>query len=210
MSKEENGIRLNETVVKGRKFRRIINMKEQDWESVAANTKYIEWKIKNNIMMENLRRKKPEIIGRRKSAMNDFVMTKKYSNFNGRIITDEIILLDDAEVSIKAEWDTGATYSCISNEFVEKFELQPIKTVILDTSGGQIESKIYKIDLVLNEDIQIAVEANAIPDIESKNIQCLIGMDVITFGDFAISTYNGETCFSFRIPSKGLIDFTKE
>lgn len=38
----------------------------------------------------------------------------------------------------------------------------------------------------------------------------LIGMNVIVLGDFAISTFNGKTSFSFRIPSKGLIDFTNE
>ena len=32
----------------------------------------------------------------------------------------------------------------------------------------------------------------------------LIGMDVITQGDFCISTVNGQTVFSFRMPAKGI------
>lgn len=208
MYKEPNTI--NEIVVTGRRFRRLIGINQPVWESIASNTEFVEWKIRNNIMMEKLRRRKPKIVGRRKNIMDNFVMTKKYSNFNGRIITDEIILLNDTEIPIKAEWDTGATYSCISNELVKRLGVKPIKTVTLDTSGGQIKSNVYTIDLVLNEDIQISIDVNAVPDIESKDIQCLIGMDIITFGDFAISTYKGETCFSFRIPSNGLIDFTNE
>jgi hypothetical protein len=38
----------------------------------------------------------------------------------------------------------------------------------------------------------------------------LIGMDVINYGDFAISNYNGKTTFSFRMPSLMKIDFCKE
>ena len=35
-------------------------------------------------------------------------------------------------------------------------------------------------------------------------------MDIITRGDFAISNVNGETTFSFRLPSIRTIDFVKE
>ena len=38
----------------------------------------------------------------------------------------------------------------------------------------------------------------------------LIGMDIITKGDFSISNMNGKTTFSFRIPSYKEIDFEAE
>lgn len=38
----------------------------------------------------------------------------------------------------------------------------------------------------------------------------LIGMDVISAGDFAISNHEGRTVFSFRMPSAGRIDFAGE
>lgn len=205
---EQTESRINETVVARRKFKKLIDVHQQ-WEHDAANTEFIEWKIKHNLMMKEMIRRKPKIVGRKK-VMEDFVMTRKYPNFNGRIITDELILYNDQEMPIKAEWDTGATYSCVSNKLVEKLGLKPIKTVFLDTSGGRVKSNVYTIDLVLNNDIQISIDANSSDGLENDGIQCLIGMDVITFGDFAVSTYKGETCFSFRIPSKGLIDFTKE
>ena len=38
----------------------------------------------------------------------------------------------------------------------------------------------------------------------------LIGMDVISFGDLAITNYKKQTKFTFRIPSQGSLDFVKE
>ena len=38
----------------------------------------------------------------------------------------------------------------------------------------------------------------------------LIGMDIITKGDFAITNPDGTTKFSFRIPSQADIDFVRE
>jgi hypothetical protein len=35
----------------------------------------------------------------------------------------------------------------------------------------------------------------------------LIGMDIITLGDFAVSNFEGVTKFSFRVPSLSHIDF---
>jgi hypothetical protein len=37
----------------------------------------------------------------------------------------------------------------------------------------------------------------------------LIGMDVISIGDFAVTNFDGKTTFSFRIPSMATIDFCK-
>lgn len=39
------------------------------------------------------------------------------------------------------------------------------------------------------------------------NIDLLIGMDIISLGDFAITNVNGKTIFSFRLPSVSIIDF---
>lgn len=38
----------------------------------------------------------------------------------------------------------------------------------------------------------------------------LIGMDIITAGDLAITNHNGRTTFSFRVPSCEEIDFVGE
>lgn len=52
----------------------------------------------------------------------------------------------------------------------------------------------------------IASQAN----IEAQGLGMLIGMDIISQGDFAISNFNETTVFTFRSPSKATIDFVKE
>ena len=42
------------------------------------------------------------------------------------------------------------------------------------------------------------------------DIDVLIGMDIITLGDFAVSNYQNQTAMTFRIPSLEFIDFVKQ
>lgn len=42
------------------------------------------------------------------------------------------------------------------------------------------------------------------------NTDILIGMDIITLGDFAITNVGGKTVFSFRTPSTKMIDYVEE
>jgi hypothetical protein len=41
-------------------------------------------------------------------------------------------------------------------------------------------------------------------------IDGLVGMDIITTGDFSITNCEGKTCISFRIPSIATIDYVEE
>jgi hypothetical protein len=45
---------------------------------------------------------------------------------------------------------------------------------------------------------------------ELRNTDVLIGMDIISLGDFAITNLNGIPWFSFRVPSAAHIDFVPE
>ena len=44
-------------------------------------------------------------------------------------------------------------------------------------------------------------------NIGAAGIGVLIGMDIITSGDFSVSNYNGKTVFTFRTPSQERIDY---
>ena len=143
---------------------------------------------------------------------NQLVLTEIYSEICGRIITDVFILIEDTLIKVNAQWDTGATKSSISKELIQKLKLEPIKQNEVTTTVGIGKKAIYNVEIVLKDDsdILIPVEASEGDNLKQTGIDLLIGMDVIHFGDFAISNYNGRTCFSFRIPSKGNIDFTKD
>lgn len=142
--------------------------------------------------------------------MEEFIFTKIYREFTGRIITEEHIVVNEVDIPVMTAWDTGSTYSCISPEFAKQLKLQSLSDDKLHTSYGIIQSKLYDVNVLINKQVVYNVRVAENPNIHKEGIDFLIGMDIISEGDFAISSYNGETCFSFRIPSKGLIDFTKE
>ena len=45
-------------------------------------------------------------------------------------------------------------------------------------------------------------------EFENDEYDVVIGMDVICNGDFAVTNKDGNTTFSFRIPSEETIDFS--
>ena len=67
---------------------------------------------------------------------------------------------------------------------------------------------IYHVDLLLYNNVQIADVRVGL--VEVRDIDVLIGMDIINRGDFAVSNRDGSTTFSFRIPSIESFDFVKE
>ena len=42
------------------------------------------------------------------------------------------------------------------------------------------------------------------------DVDFIVGMDIISKGDMAVSNYKGNTVLSFRIPSRQTIDFNNE
>jgi predicted aspartyl protease len=111
-------------------------------------------------------------------------------------------------VEANALWDTGASSSLITPEIAVKLNLKPIsKTMMATPSDKRVQSNVYLINLYLPNKAKIV----AIQALEGTPSSCdmLIGMDVITLGDFSVTNFNGKTTFSFRMPSMTEIDFTK-
>lgn len=46
-------------------------------------------------------------------------------------------------------------------------------------------------------------------EIGNQGIDVLIGMDIISLGNFSVSNYNGKTQFTFGIPSQADTDYVK-
>lgn len=106
-----------------------------------------------------------------------------------------------------AIWDTGATATTITEDLAKKLGLCKISEQMVDGVTGSSFCNTYLIALALPNGILI-------PEIEvfdcAGHIGCdiLIGMDVISMGDFAICNMGGNTTFSFRVPSVVVVDFT--
>ena len=101
---------------------------------------------------------------------------------------------------LRAVWDTGASVSVINVGVAHDFDLVQTGIQSVSTANGTYDAATYMCDLYLPNpaimpDIEVA-EANLGPDLDM-----LIGMDVISRGDFAVTNLNDETWFTFRLPS---------
>lgn len=125
------------------------------------------------------------------------------------IIVSSTFKNNKKQTQINAIWDTGATSSVISPKMVKECGLIPIGKDKVHTAGGIVTQNVYLINIGLPNGILIeSVRVTEAQEIAGAD--ALVGMDIISLGDFAISNFNGETSFTFRIPSNKVFDFVKE
>ena len=104
----------------------------------------------------------------------------------------------------RAVWDTGADTTIISSRIVKELNLQPYKAGGISGIGGATGSNVYLVHvLVPTGDFVTSVE---VMENDFQDIDVLIGMDVIVFGDFLITNADGKTTFQFRTPSEGGVE----
>lgn len=105
-------------------------------------------------------------------------------------------------------WDTGATNSVITQAVIDGCGLFPITMAQVHGVHGSSMEEVFLVNIHLPGNV-------AFPGVRVTRGRfvggdLLIGMDIISRGDFAISNFNGLTKFSFRIPSQRHIDFYEQ
>jgi predicted aspartyl protease len=107
-----------------------------------------------------------------------------------------------------AIWDTGATSSVITGNVVAACGLEPVSVVMAEHAQGRQPTNVYLANILLPS----GVGFSSLRVIEGKfsGADLLIGMDIISRGDFAVTNKDGDTTFTFRIPSADRIDFAKK
>ena len=114
------------------------------------------------------------------------------------------------EHTIKAIWDTGATMSVLTKKSVSKLKLLPSGKVLAKNTSEEKLRDSYIVNIYLPNKLMIAfVKVIDCEDILG-DADMLIGMDIITLGDFALTNKNGKTVFSFVIPSMDTIDYVEK
>ena len=103
-------------------------------------------------------------------------------------------------------WSTGAVHSQLSRKVIEELELEAI--IRQENDKQQL---FYSLDVYLPNKVRMAkVEMTEINQaLPHPDIECIIGMDIISLGDCSVSHSDGNTFFSFRVPSLGGIDYVK-
>jgi len=110
-------------------------------------------------------------------------------------------------IELNAIWDTGAMRSTISSQIAEKLGLIPIGQTRVCHADGESICNYYVVNLLLPNKIEIKMLM--VNDGKLTDTDMLIGMDVISLCDFAITTSGAATKFSFQVPSSLDIDFEK-
>jgi predicted aspartyl protease len=127
--------------------------------------------------------------------------------FDGRLNTGET----PPKVSpVKALWDTGATGSAITPAVAKSLGLIPTTKANVQHADGISLQNVYLVNIYLPNNVVVPF----VKVTECKNFignfDIIIGMDIISIGDFAITNVGQKTTFSFRIPSLKTIDYVKE
>ena len=110
--------------------------------------------------------------------------------------------------SFPAIWDTGASASVISQLVVDRCGLKPTGMTKSHTANGVFDTETYVVNIKLINGVSfenLTVTRGILPSTE-----VLIGMDVLTQGDLALTNFGGKTIFTFRTPSLGSVDYVKE
>lgn len=142
-------------------------------------------------------------------------LTKNYGRRQDAIITDCYIVMPEG-VKDKdgnrrfckienAAWDTGATNTIIAPEIVKVLGLKPSGKFAVSAYGGVMDANTYIVDLYFENGYKIEnLQVMSNDDNANFDYDVLIGMDVITKGDFCVTTIKDETSFFFRMPAEGI------
>ena len=98
----------------------------------------------------------------------------------------------------KAAWDTGSTQSCISETMARKLGLQPIDKGVGITASGDVEIPYYMADIYLTPDIVFRNMKICGFPMKMHDVDFLIGMDVISKGDFCVKNSDEKTIVTFN------------
>ncbi len=107
----------------------------------------------------------------------------------------------------KAVWDTGATASVITKTVVDQCNLKPTGMTRVRHADGESNAEVYRVNIALPN--KVAFSNVAVTKGKLAGWDALIGMDIINQGDFAVTNTEGQTVFSFRVPSVQRIDFVE-
>ena len=139
--------------------------------------------------------------------MQDFTAFTKEEKGRIKVLKTQISIIIDKKInpyykkdndSYEAIWDTGATNTVISEKLAKELNLTSVGKARVGTAGGIIEVDKYILGLKLPNNLQIKNVMITAGKLYGTDF--LIGMDIITLGDFSVTNLNGKTTFSFRYP----------
>lgn len=138
---------------------------------------------------------------------------------NARILTAECGLSQPFDSNLEPEsekpamfrcsaiWDTGSECSLISRKTANELGLKVIGQIEAHHSGGRSIANLYLVNILLPNKIEY--QGLRVMDGDFDDTDILLGMDIISQCDLAITHPNGVTKLSIQIPTVEDIDFCK-
>ncbi|MFZ5975751.1 MAG: SEC-C metal-binding domain-containing protein [Bacillota bacterium] len=142
--------------------------------------------------------------------MKNNAFTVQHSTLVHQLITKVTVInpINNKSIEVNAIWDTGATSTCITNKVVNDLGLEQTGVCTISTASGISQAPRYGISLKLPNNLHInPFQADMVT--LHDNVEMLIGMNIITTGDFALTNHNNKTTLSFVFPSMGETDYVK-
>ena len=120
-------------------------------------------------------------------------------NYTG--ITHEIIWTikltnGDKSIWAKALWDTGCSKASISQRVVDELGLKPYDKITVYEVGKPRESDLYHVTFELSAEIKFE-DVEADQSFIGERYDAIIGMGIISKGNFIILNQDGRTNFVF-------------
>lgn len=146
-----------------------------------------------------------------KSKFYHYAFTYQTDSIDKAIYLPITLINGERRVDAVALWDTGADLPVIDHRLVDILNCtNPIDASMIDAGGHVTQTQAYNIDVQVPSDCIIPSVQFLVADYNRKRYRAIIGMNVMRHEDMAISFHDGKTTLSFRSPSQGIIDFTKD
>lgn len=107
--------------------------------------------------------------------------------------------LEKIEADVLALIDTGATNTSISSRLANSLGLKIIEQCKVNAAGGIHTANVYSINVLLRNMVNFA-NIRAAEFVTNNKFDVIVGMDILTLGDLAITNHNRQTVLSFRVP----------
>lgn len=135
-----------------------------------------------------------------KNKSENGILHQSFSSRRKGVISFVELKHNSNTIRVRALWDTGAETTLISSSCAKKLNLISIFTTSKMADSGATNINTYKIDIIFSETVSFE-DVNVISpesEVGLVGVDMLIGMDIISQGDFMIKRNKGMIDFSFR------------
>lgn len=139
-----------------------------------------------------------------------YAFTTTYDGKTSHLVNEGMVIVNNVMIPVRALWDTGAEFSCITKKFAKRLGVEPKSEMEIAGAVGHGAKPTYEMDVVVLNVHNFSRKSLVEIDFDKDYCDIVIGMDIISQGDFAVTERDGKTIFSFRYPHMRDIDFTDD